>query len=474
MKQKHLLLSGTLFFYGLALAVSPASPGDRAWDIAANVEVLACTIESKVCALDFEDFSETFTIIDDIIKKECSMSSQIDVIQSELENFTFDFDGTYTAIEEVLLLACTISSELDASLSLIEVIQEAFGFPITNELVGTSGFTITEGGEYYLAEDIVFNPSSTDLAAITIDADNTFIDFKLKTLSTDGTSGTVGVELLGTHTNVQISNGVITNTDAQAILINELSADVVVDNMLINDVANESGIEVVSTGTDIFFTNVIVTNCNEHGILTNASSSMVLRNCVCSDNGNGIGNGMLFTDCSEITLHNCIASNNTDNGLEFSSSTTSENITLFECTTWDNDGYGILFSHISNSLISGVFSKGNTLDGIHLEDALRISITNNCCENNGRDNIRLATESTGTQNCYIGQNSLVLTSSVNLREESGSSQNGVFGNYALATSTDKNYVSIGGGSFFNQATVNQSGSFPATEPTFWNNINMIT
>jgi hypothetical protein len=467
MKQRQLSIF-ILFFHGFILTTIPTSPGERVWDLARNIKFLAETIESKVCALEFS------SIIDDIIEKECTMSSQIDVIQSELENITFDFNGTYTAIEEVLLLACTISSQIDASLSLIDGVQGAFGFPITNEVVGTTGFTITDGGDYYLAEDIVFNPASTGLAAITVDADNTIIDFKSKTLSTDGTSGTLGVELLNTHTNVQIRNGIITNTDAQAILINEVNADVLIKDFQINDVANESGIEVVSTGTDIFLTNVTVINCDEHGILINGSSSISLQNCACNNNGNGVGSGIKIIDCDSVSMINCSANNNTHNGIDFTSSTTSSSISLNGCTTWSNGIHGILFSHISSSIISNSFSKGNTLDGIHLSDATSISISNNCCESNGRDNIRLATESTGTQNCYIGQNSLMLTTSVNLREESGSSNNGAFGNYALAVSADNNYVSIGGGSFFNQATVSQSGSFPATQPTFWNNISMTT
>lgn len=471
MKQKGLLVCTLIIIYGSLRSVCPASPGTPIWDIAADVKERACTIESKVCEFDFTDVS---TVIDGIIEKECTLSSQIDALQQNLETVVFDFDGTFTSLQALFETACTINSELDSPNSIVDAIQDAFGFPITNQVVGANGFTITEGGEYYLAENIVFEPSSTGLAAITINADNTFINFKSKTLSTDGTSDTIGVELVASHTNVRIFNGVIADTTAQGILLNENSANVSIEHMTIKDVSAESGIELMLSSTDIFFTNVTAVNCNEHGILADDSSSIILRNCVCSDNGNGTGNGVSFTDCSEVSLSNCTANNNTDQGLGFSSTTTSENITLFECTTWDNGEHGILFENIADSVIMNGFSKGNSSDGIHLIDALRITIANNCCESNGRDNIRLATASTGTQNCYIGQNSLVLTTSINLREESGSFENGVFGNFALAQSSANNYVSIGGGSVFNSAVIAQDGAFPTPEPTFWNNISMTT
>jgi len=457
----------------VSLAANAPAPGTPAWNLAAEAAQRACLIESKVCDLDL--FSVTFTTIEAIIEKEWTISSQVHVLQSAVDNYTFDFDGTFTALQKVLDLACEFDTAIDTSNSLIDITQSSIGSPITNALVGDNGYTISAGGEYYLAENIIFEPGATNLAAITIDADNVNLDFKSKTLSTDGTSGTRGVELVTTHTNIAIFNGAISNTHAQGILLNMHSSDVSIDDMVVKASLDDSGIEFAASCTNIFFNNVAVVGCYEHGIVGNDASSIVLQQCTLSNNGqsSSVGSGMYCSNCSVVALLNCSAGANFDDGYTFTSGITSDSISLNECVALSNTNHGISFTNIEGASIINCYCAQNEQDGIRLVDSQSVSVAYNCCESNGDDNIRLATGTSGTHNCYVGQNSLMLTSSVNLREELGSSDNGILGNYALAVNSANNYVTFGG-SFINSSPLMQTSAFDTPEPTFWNNISMTT
>ena len=114
----------------------------------------------------------------------------------------------------------------------------------------------------------------------------------------------------------------------------------------------------------------------------------------------------------------------------------------------------------------------NGADGIRLTDCVNVEVIRNFCMDNVDDGIVLGTESTGSSDCYVAENSLLLTGSVNLREENGSGPNSILSNFALSASSGNNYVTDSGFTFLNTFVLDQGSS--GSPPIKWYNISMTT
>jgi len=152
-KKIWILFSG-LFLYGLSCSANVVSPtGNRQWDDISSLDEVMITVESKVCALvlDIESMSDlnTFTIIDFIQDKWCSIDSKLDEVNlllsaidmniqtfdvkvdiidneivSSIEELSVirgdDFGGTWTAIDAVESVLCDKALSLLVDLSTVE------------------------------------------------------------------------------------------------------------------------------------------------------------------------------------------------------------------------------------------------------------------------------------------------------------------------------------------------------------------
>jgi len=136
----------------LSFGITVSPSGSRLWDLAEENLSLGDVIESKVCVLDLMvegSFSDTFTMLDFLLDKVCTIDSKIDVIDNELDTTNSllvtlgskidvigsdfdttinildvirvnDFGGTWTALDELQSKLC---SKFDLTFSDLDVIE---------------------------------------------------------------------------------------------------------------------------------------------------------------------------------------------------------------------------------------------------------------------------------------------------------------------------------------------------------------
>ena len=100
----HLSSLLCLFHYVIVDASVVSSAGRRVWEIADDTQETAETVESKVCELAatvVQEFPATFTAIDAVQNKVCTVDSKIDVIDSLIDQLNFDVQTIASKIDVI-------------------------------------------------------------------------------------------------------------------------------------------------------------------------------------------------------------------------------------------------------------------------------------------------------------------------------------------------------------------------------------
>jgi hypothetical protein len=440
--------------------------GNRDWQNIADTQPIALTIESKLCEILVTD---VFTSLDAAQLKACTIDSKLDTAISAANDDSLDFSGIFTSLDnlnEKIDILQSKTNLLDMSVSSIE---GSFGIAIRNSNVGPTGLTLVNPGTYFLAEDINYAPSGTGTAAITINGDNIALNLNGRTIrQTNSETATIGVEVTNGRTNTQILNGVIKDTTDSGIYINSNNSNIAIGNIALRDNSSNSLIEISSGSSNISLDYVTTINAAANGVNCTSITGINVTNSIFTSN---TARGFLISTSSLISIINCICNDNGDTGIDiFDANNTFE---VINNTTTNNGNVGIRIRNNSlDGVIKNCYCANNTSDGIRVAlNSERIKFIENYLDNNGRYNISLQS---GTDNCYIFGNCMILSTSVNLREDATSGPNSVLGNYALATTFADNYVTLSGNTNFNLDEFDQSGAFPSPAPTSWKNMSVRT
>ena len=241
--------------------------------------------------------------------------------------------------------------------------------------------TISQGGSYYLAENINF--ATVDTNGITITASNVTIDLSGFTMQGPG-SGTAGAAIAtdsSARENITIANGTITGWYRGINLSGKRSE---IKNIKLSSCLN-AGIYV---GDNSQIAGCSVNNCGQYGIRTGANSSIkdsisanntysvmsmeiangietenacTISNCQVSDNGNyGIYAG------NRCVIENCTANSNGSAGISALA-----NAVVRKCTSYNNQYYNGMFwsgdgiKVYSGGVVTNCTASGNKCNGIY-------------------------------------------------------------------------------------------------------------
>lgn len=247
--------------------------------------------------------------------------------------------------------------------------------------VGPDGYVISQSGLYCLKEDIIFDPSADNVAAITINADFVILDFSEHVLTQSATSfiafdNTSGVLVNPGSNYISVQNGTIelfsnmgvfvkgsnaAPTDHKGILIENMrvlncgkSATIATDRIL-NPVRSAIGID---SSQD-----VVVTRCftsatlgvYADGIDTQFSEHIIFKKSSSVDHaGQSSGFGVSSVQGRDILIHDCDVqriAGATSIGITTNDST---NVIVNNCVA--NDGFGAF-----NVFGIGIFATTNVI-----------------------------------------------------------------------------------------------------------------
>ena len=422
-------------------------------------------------------FQGTFTALDELQEKLCTVESKVLVAEINVGQFECiaqaDLDGTFTMLDAICSKSVIIESKVDSTEITIADVADNFGIPIRQADVGTAGYTASDSGRYFLAENITFDPSTSGLAAITFDSDNIEFLMLRRTIKQTGVVSNVdGLRIAQGSQGIDIKDGSIRNFSGNGVAVETDGNDIFLRSMNIKDVG-ENGIDFDQSCTTIIIEDAMIAGCSGDGINIDSASDLIIRECMVTDNGlTTTNNGVTIDSCNRVVVSQCMTTTNRGDGFSFTSTSTAVDVVIQDCKAFENDVYGIIFSHVNDSVVKGCVCSENGADGIRVNDCINIEIIKNFCMDNTDDGIVLGTESTGSSDCYVAENSLLMTGSVNLREESGSGPNSILSNFALAVSAGNNYVTDSGFTFLNLFALDQGSS--GSPPIKWYNISMTT
>ena len=163
------------------------------WTILEALENKVCTVESQACNILSKIEQIDPLELDTVQDKLCTIDSKVDVTCSlinSLADVIFVVDGDLVFFEvnslnDTLSKVCALDSEVDILDDDIDSL--GFGIGISSDDIGTTGFTIDTAGVYFLTENITFSPSSA-AAAITINVDDVFLDMKNRAITQGNTT----------------------------------------------------------------------------------------------------------------------------------------------------------------------------------------------------------------------------------------------------------------------------------------------
>ena len=407
--------------------------------VVSKVDILEGTSEailSKVCVVDSKIDEINMGInpaldskvdilqgtSDTILSKVCVVDSKLDNLNIDLGPIQADFASTWTILQAIEGKVCCLA-----------------GNTITQNDVGTAGFTISVPGAYRLCENIIFSPLIA-AAAITISADNVSLDLNNKTISQGNlTSGVLGIVVDMGHTGIAIHNGSIVGM-------------------------SDSGIQLMSGNDDINIDGLIVNECGDYGLTATLVDSLIIKNDEFSEN---INSGMLISSCNKVCIVSTVANSNGGDGFELVG--TGNYYVVQDCKALNNTNNGFNMVNLFDSVLRNSIAIGNGGNGIILNNAFCITVNNNTSSKNGSNGLFLS-GSVGSLECYLSNNTLVKNAGVNLFEASSSGLNSILGNFAQNPTLARNYCA--GLSAITTVTLRQSVPF-ISSPTPWDNINMI-
>ncbi|MBT3455892.1 hypothetical protein HN446_02405 [bacterium] len=203
--------------------------------------------------------------------------------------------------------------------------------PYQKTVYGTSSsataVTISSAGAYLLSSDISSHSNATNVVAIT--GSDITLDLGGKSISGNGTSTGIGINVSSGLSNITIKNGVVRNLNNSGIKIGAGCSHIRIENIavidcdsdgiLINGTSAGSGTEV----NDVVINNVIVTKCNGGEDNTTSVKGLSLNFCTQANVFNSsfdenIGSideptpayGVFMTSCTGCHFENCEAIGN--------------------------------------------------------------------------------------------------------------------------------------------------------------------
>ncbi len=421
------------------------------------------TLETITSKLDQElslDLSGVFTEIEAILQKECTVDSKVDSALLLVDEFVsrqdaIDFSSVFTALDALLVKVCTVDSQVDVLNSKVDNLVTFCGIPIR---ASDLPLTITTPERYFLAENIDYAGGG---AAISITTDNVFLDLNGHTLN--ATAGATEGVFITTSTNVQVTNGAITNftrgtfaTGCTNVVLSNLNfagndlsiRESDIRNMIIRDIFCNSGAFLRAVTSD----NITITRCTVFGDLVSTGF------------GAGFTNNLFMSDCVFKKM----------GGNAVSSVGTLTNI-LYQRLLIEG-GEGGVVETVPGS--SGIIVKdckliGGSGDGIQLRSAGGGAAINNMIIGYGERGIEVLANTPINQ--YIAFNTVIECASN--CDEAAATSNTFLGNFAFNSTAvgnpnNTNYNILGSDITGKFVTASQSGSF-GDFPTRWHNINML-
>ena len=452
------------------------------------------------------DQSGTFSVINALSTVNQDIISNIDVIQQNMDAVNnLPYKQTFTVMNDILSKLSQVDSLMDELLVTVTVLnplQNCLGTPLYNtNFPPASGYTISSGGRYYLAEDIRFAPSANNVNMITLanTASNVYLDLNGKTVTqTNGDTITGNKAItspVGAKRNVVIANGAIRDFSSEALFIggnggitNLLVQDIFVENIgMGNSNADAFNIKAGNNPCrNVIFRNItIASTFIGDGFDLEECTNVLMENCKIYNIGyGGAGNGILIQlgsdnyiikDCiiDKISTGDCIAITD-DSGASPATNILIENCILSGAySTNATRGRGIFMRQISDATIRGCTIINNNADGIHFDSAAnaktRVVVIDNNISYNKRTGIRFESTSCTNNailfNTFVGNGTNILATSAAI-----GSTNTFLGNVAYNGSDTANYTSL---TTTPKTTVNQTKAFPTTLPKYWENISMV-
>lgn len=216
-------------------------------------------------------------------------------------------------IDTTLITCCTtLQNDFTGTFTSLAALESLIGTGcspvlITQAMVGTTGFVITQSGVYQLASNIVFNPIAP-ASAITINASNVLFDLTCFSITQGNVTAGVNAISIGNKTNVTVHNGAIM----------AMTGD---------------GITVAAGASNISLADIEIILSGAHGIFFNGTSgnpiiTIMLVGLELLSNGTGI----TLSSGQQGTITECSILNSAHAGIEFINSFSNK---VNECTVAD-------------------------------------------------------------------------------------------------------------------------------------------
>jgi len=272
---------------------------------------------------------------------------------------------------------------LDTTISPIQIGLQTFEpVMIESSDVSPNGLTISEPGAYLFSEDIEFGGKDF---AITIDADNVFLDMNAKVFSPSGALSNgdkrSAIHVKADRSKITIKNGCIQDFENDGIRVDEGCSEVTINNVLLTRC---DGKAIRCEGTvdkhivDSIIEECWVTCCTGKNILPEKDSgAFCLRLCdnfkvfKCCVNENGNDNegfaAIVLERCDKCEVRDCQANCNFGKQIMTAYKLTDINNCLFEnCTARKNESkatVGQVYGFNMKELLHGnVFKNSSALD----------------------------------------------------------------------------------------------------------------
>ncbi len=160
MKRILLLVSACLVYISPAQATQSATPGTPVWTLADQDNIISNTIETKVDDLDnliASDMDGTFTALDDLLTKMCTVQSQAEQLVTQVNIIEINFNHDVSKL-------CTIESKVNALEQQVVAIDTQSSFTALEALQTTLCSKIEQlNAELIDVEDEITNITQTQI-----------------------------------------------------------------------------------------------------------------------------------------------------------------------------------------------------------------------------------------------------------------------------------------------------------------------
>jgi len=460
MKMKNMMMYLSLFVLPLQAAFfQDCNQVTSALDASVIKLVAAQSVLDRVVALD-----------DVSISKLCQTDSQLEIINSKLA-LPVSCDNSIVAVIESNLEQTDSSVDVIASAAeeLALLIEDALltsttckGIAIDTAMVSPSGFTITTSGRYFLKESISFASTSTEIAGITIDADQVTLNLNGYTLRN---TGGIGVKVLDAHTQVTVENGFIGDCGAEGIKLGSSLEYIVLRRLNIFNTTRFGIWFTAAPSVYLTLEDLIFKRLSAPAILLDSDravyQNVFLRNIVSL--ASGTGGRIRCRGVLNLFAQRCVLGSVGGNAFEIDHGTGGasafgrrffvEDLTIFSSQRGFTQRAVFDGGFLKNSTFVANNTDGIFLGGFGIRDE---HIINNTCAHNGNG----ITFANTRQSVYVADNVVQDSAGPNIREIDSATSNSIVGNYAYSSagnnysgpSMNKNVVALRTSSFLDVPT----------------------